>query len=142
MKLHLRSAAFKRTESLSILKRCYFLFMCLLLTASLYAGKGFCEDDLSTTAEEIPNGPVPEGQWQLTANTFSLKVLLHLLYLLYLLYLSHLVFRAAGANACSTHSAMSKFSGKFCSRVSSKVKRRLRAQATSAQRSSSTYIGV
>jgi hypothetical protein len=94
--------------------------MRLLLTASVDAGKGFCEDDLSTTAEEIPNGPVPEGQWQLTANTFSLKVLCFL-YLLYLIYLSHIIFRAAGANVCSTHSVMSKFSSKFSSKVSSQV---------------------
>ena len=103
--------------------------MSLLLTTSVDAGKGFCEDDLSTTAEEIPNGPVPEGQWQLTANTFSLKVLLYFLYLLYSLYLSHIVFRAADANVCSTNF-------KFSRKVSSKGKSKLLAQPTSAQRSS------
>ena len=37
-------------------------------------GKAYCEDDVFTDPyDEIPKGPVPEGVWQLNAETFSLK---------------------------------------------------------------------
>ena len=36
--------------------------------------KAYCDDNaFSDPFDEIPSGPVPEGVWQLTAKTFSLK---------------------------------------------------------------------